>query len=116
PATEQKVKAGFDVSLYAALEKEQLPLFNSEGARKVVKYLESLAQEIQSQVGQRCTVEVIPNADSIVLDPHRDFQPQAMLQTRISHGRGLDQVEGTSEEQALEILREKLHEFGVKEG
>ena len=34
PPIEQKVQAGFDVNLYGALEKEQLPLFSSEEARK----------------------------------------------------------------------------------
>jgi hypothetical protein len=115
PRIEQKVQAGFDVNLYGALEKEQLPLFRGEGARLVVNYFESVAEDIQSKVGQRCTVEVIPCTDSIVLDASRHFQPQAMLQIRISHDRGLDQPVGPSEENALKAIREILHELEARQ-
>lgn len=115
PQIDQKVQAGFDVNLYGTLEKEEFPLFRSEGARKAVTYFESVAQEVQSTAGQRCTVEIIPYTDSIVLDTHQHFQPQAMLQIRISHDRGLDQAEGPSEELALKAIRETLHQLGVKE-
>ena len=116
PPIEQKVQAGFDVNLYGALEKEQFPLYRSEGARRVVNYFEAVAQEIESTVGQHCTVEVMPCTDSLVLDTTQHFRPQAMLQIRISHDRGLDQPEGPSEERALEAIRETLHKLEVKEG
>lgn len=115
PPIEQKVQAGFDVNLYGALEKEQLPLYRSERARMVVNYFEAVAQEIQSKVGQHCTIEVIPCTDSLVLDTTQHFRPQAMLQIRISHCRGLDQPAGPSEERALEAIRETLHRLGVRE-
>jgi hypothetical protein len=111
----KKVQAGFDVNLYGALENEQMPLYHSEEARAVVNCLEMVAQEIQSKAGQHCTIEVIPYADSLVLDTHEHFRPQAMLQIRISHARGLDQPAGPSEEQALEAIRETLHKMGVRE-
>ena len=112
---EQKVQAGFDVNLYGALEKEQLPLYRSEGARMIVNYFEAVAQEIQSKVGQHCTIEVIPYTDSLVLDTTEHFRPQAMLGIRISHDRGLDQPAGPSEDQALEAIRETLHQLKIKE-
>ena len=115
PPIEHKVQAGFDVNLYGAVEKEQLPLYRSEGARKVVNYFEAVAQEIQSKVGQHCTVEVIPYTDSLVLDTTRHFRPEATLQIRISHDRGLDQPAGPSEERALDAIRETLHKLEVKE-
>jgi hypothetical protein len=116
PRIEQRVQAGFDVNLYGTLEKEQMPDFDSKEAREIVRYFESRAREIQSQAGQRCTVEVIPCPDSIVLDTRQHFQPEAMLQIRISHDRGLEQAEGPSEEEALQAVRETLHELGVREG
>jgi hypothetical protein len=115
PPIVKKVQAGFDVNLYGALENDQLPLYRSEGGRMVVDYFEMVAQEIQSKAGQHCTIEVIPYADSLVLDTHQHFCPQAMLQIRISHARGLDQPAGPSEEQALEATRETLHKIGVRE-
>jgi hypothetical protein len=115
PPLDQRIQAGFDVNLYAALEKPRLPLFGTEEALKAVKYFESVAQEIQSRVGQRCTVEIIPCTDSIVVDTHQHFQPEAMLQIHICHDRGLDQPKGPSEEEALRAIREILHELGVRE-
>lgn len=115
PATEQKVQAGFDVNLYGAVEKEQLPLYRSEEGRKVVNYFEAVAEEIQSRAGQHCTVEAIPYTDSLVLDTTQHFRPQAMLTIRISHDRGLDQPAGPSEERALAAVRETLHKLEIKE-
>jgi hypothetical protein len=115
PPIERRVQAGFDVDLYGVLETEELPIFQSEGAHKVVGYFESIAHDIQSKVGQQCTVEIIPYADSLVLDTHQHFRPQAMLRIQISHARGLDQPAGPSEEQALQAIRETLDELGIKQ-
>jgi hypothetical protein len=115
PPVQQKVQAGFDVDLYGAHENYQVPRLDSEDARTVIDYFESLAREIQSAAGQHCTIEVIPCPDSLVLDTQKHFQPQVMLQIRISHERGLDQPAGPSEEQALKAIRETLHEFGARE-
>ena len=113
--TEQRVQAGFDVNFYSALETSQMPLFRSEGVRSVVDYFESVAQEVQLKVGQRCTVEIIPYTDSVVFDTHQHFRPEAMLQIRISHDRGLDQPAGPAEEQAPKAIQERLHQLGVRE-
>jgi hypothetical protein len=115
PPKGQKVRAGFDVDLYGVLENETLPLYHSEEARRVVKHFETVAQEIQSKVGNHCTIEVMPYADSIVLDTHQHFQPEVMLRIRISHDRGLDQPQGSAEEQALIAVREALLGLGVRQ-
>ena len=115
PPKEQKVQAGFDVDLYGVLENEKLTLYYSEEARRVVKHFETVAQEIQSKVGNHCTIEVIPYADSMVLDTHQHFRPEVLLRIRISHDRGLDQPEGPAEEQALIAVREALLEVGVRQ-
>jgi len=115
PEVEKKVQAGFEVDLYAALDKCQVPPFDSEQALTVVNYFESLAREVESAAGNNCTVEVIPYEGSLVLDTQVHFQPEAMLQIRISHHRGLDQSEGPAEEKALKAIREALRELGVRE-
>jgi len=115
PPIQQRVQAGFDVDLYGTLEKEELPLFQSEGARRVVDYFETIAKEIQLKVGHKCTIEIMPFIDSLVLDTHQHFQPQAMLRIRISHARGLDQPEGSPEEQALITIQGRLRELKVRE-
>ena len=114
PPTVQKVQAGFDVDLYGVLEKEQFPLFRSEQGRLVVDHIKAVAQEIQSKFGGRCTIEVIPDENSEVLDTHHHFEPQASLRIRISHARGREQPNGPSEEQALEAIREVLTKLGVR--
>jgi hypothetical protein len=115
PPVERKVQAGFDVNVYGTLiVKEQFLPYHTDEARMVVDYFEKAAREIQSRVGQNCTIEVTPCADSVVLDTQQHLQPQVMLQIRISHTRGLDQAQGPSEEQALEAIRETLRELGAR--
>ena len=113
PSVGQRIHAGFDVDLFGALDKMEVPRPLREEADIVFGYLEAVAREVQSQVGQGCTIEIIGYPDSLVLDSH--FQPQAMVRIRISHSRGLDQSEGASEEQALEAIRDKLHALGLRE-
>lgn len=114
PPVEEKIQAGFEVDLSAALEKCEFPVFHTEKARMVVSYFESLAREIEAAAGQHCTVDVIPD-ESLVLDVQKHFQPEAMLQIRISHERGLDQPAGPPEEQALKAIRSALHELEIRE-
>ena len=115
PPTGQRMQAGFDVDLYGTLETWHLPLYDSEEGHEIVHYFETVAQEVQSEVGHQCTVEVIADSDSLTLDPQHHFRPQAMLKMRIGHDRGLDQPKGPAEEQALQAIRERLHELKVRE-
>jgi hypothetical protein len=116
PHTEQKVHAGFDVDLYGTVDKEVLPLYQSDAARTTVDYLEAAAKKIQTDVGKQCTIEVISYADSLILDTQQHCQPEVMLRIRISHTRGVAQPAGPAEEQALNAIREALHDLRVKEG
>jgi len=116
PAIAQRVQSGFDVDLYGTLlEKEHLPLYEIEGAGTVLDYFAKVAQNIQSDIGQHCTVRVITYSDSLVLDTGHDLRPEIMLRIRIGHTRGLDQAEGPAEEQALKAIRQVLGELEVKE-
>jgi hypothetical protein len=114
PPVIERVQAGFDVNLYAVLETARFPLLHSDAAHRVINFLESAGQEIQSTAGNHCTVEVIPCTDSAVLDAQEHFQPQEMLRIRISHARGLDRPEGPAEELALKATEELLHELGIR--
>jgi hypothetical protein len=114
PSVGQRIHAGFDVDLFGTLDKMEVPrLLLREEGDIVIGYFEAVAREVQSQVGQGCTVEIIGYPDSLVLNSH--FQPEAMVRIRISHSRGQDQSEGRSEEQALEAIRDKLHALGLRE-
>lgn len=116
PGSGRKIQAGFDVFLYGTVDKMRLPLFGGEEAHKVVDYFQMAAQQIQSKWKKYdTTIEVMPHGDSMVLDTHHHFQPEAVLQIEISHDRGLDQPSGPSEEQALGEIHEILHELGVRQ-
>lgn len=113
PSIEKRIHAGFDVDLFGTLEKAEMPSVLKEEGDLVIGYFETLAREVQSEVAQNCTVEVIRYPDSLVFDPR--LQPQAMIRIRISHSRGVDQTEGPAEERALQAIRAKLQELGTKE-
>ena len=116
PAIRQRVQSGFDVDLYGTLlEKEHLPLYEIEGAGTVLDYFAKVAQDIQSRIGQHCTVEVIRYSDSLTIDTGHDFRPEIMLRIRIVQTHGLDQAEGPPEEQALGAIRQVLRELDVRE-
>lgn len=112
----RKIQAGFDVFLFGTVERMRLPLFGGAEASKVVDYFQTAARQIQSKWEKyHTTIEVMPHDDSLVLDTHHHFQPEAVLQIEISHDRGLDQPSGPSEEQALGEIHEILHQLGVRQ-
>ena len=116
PGSGRKIQAGFDVFLYGTLDKMRLPLFGDAEGNKVVDYFQTAAEQIQSKREKyHTTVEVMPCGDSLVLDTHHHFRPEAVLQIRIGHDRGLDDPAGPSEEQALDEIHEILHELGVRQ-
>jgi hypothetical protein len=111
----QRIQAGFDVDLSGTVDKMELPDLHSDEYGTVVHYFEAVAREVQSNVGQDCTVEVVSYRDSLVLGTREHLQPVAMLTIRISHCRSLDQPEGPAEEQALKAVLERLHGLDVRE-
>lgn len=116
PATAQRIQAGFDVDIYGTLlETEHLPLHDIEAAPFVLDSFEKAAQEIQSRIGQGCTVQVLTYSNSLVLDTKHAFRPEVMLRVRIGHCRGLDQAKGAPEEEALSAVRQMLREMDVRE-
>jgi hypothetical protein len=110
---QRMLQAGFDVDLYAELQTEQFGLDNDQKAHEMRLYFESVAKQIQTEVGQQCTVEIMPYRDMVILDTHDHFRPEAMLQVQIGHCRGMDQPSGAPEDQALHILEDRLHDLGI---
>src|SRR5262245_11436071 len=114
PPLVQRIQAGFDIDLSGALDKMELPDLHREEYGIVARYFEEVTREVQSKVGQHCTVEVVSCWDSLVLDTSEHLQPEAMLTIRISHSRSLDQPEGPAEEQALNAVLDRLHGLDVR--
>jgi hypothetical protein len=116
PAIGKRVQTGFDVDVFGTLlGNEHLPIYRIEGARMVSDYFGEVAHDIQSRIGQCCSIEIATYDDLIVVNTKDDFRPEGMLRIRIGHSRGMDQPEGPPEEQALEAVRQVLRELAVKE-
>jgi hypothetical protein len=116
PVVFQKIQAGFDIDLFGTVPDMQMPSPHTPEGYPVAHYFEAVAEEVQSKVGNRCTIEVIQKWDSLIIDTHRNFAPEVRLRIRISHERGLDQAAGPAEEQALNAIRDRLHELDVRQG
>lgn len=110
----KRVQSGFEVSVYGVLSGQQLPLFKTEAAHTALDYLDSAARQIASKAGDCCTIEILPRTDSMILDPGQQFQPEGMLQIRISHVRGLGEPAGPSEDVALRSVQGLLRDLGIK--
>ena len=109
--TTKRVQAGFDVDVYGMKPShEQHP-----GRDYVLGYvvLENLAESLLPQIGEYCSVEVIPFPSTVVFDSKRQFQEEGMLRIRIMH-KGL-QPAGEPEERALKEIKERLHDLGLKQ-
>jgi len=115
PPGQQRIQAGFEVDLYGAVEKAQWPPTGRDEAPRIVEYFTTMTKEIQTRVGQHCSVEIIRSPATLCLDTREHFQPQAMLRILITHTRGLDQPSGPVEERVLNAIREMLGQLGLKQ-
>ena len=107
--TTKRIQAGFDIDVYGIKPRhEQHP-----GRDYVLGYaaLEQLVGTILPQIGESCSVEVIPFPSAVVFDARRQFQEEGMLRIRITR-KGL-QAAGEPEERALKEIRERLHDLGL---
>lgn len=109
--TTKRIQAGFDIDVYGIKPShEQHP-----GRDYVLGYvaLEKLVQTILPQIGESCSVEVIPFPSEVVFDAKRQFQEEGMLRIRVTH-KGL-QPAGEPEERALKEIKERLHDLGLSQ-
>jgi len=105
------IQAGFNIDVYgikASLEPEP-----SSDYVLVYRALEKAVETVLPQANNHCLIEVIPFPSTVILDTKRRRQPEGMVRIRITHGRGLDQAAGASEESALKEIEERLHDLGV---
>jgi len=112
PATSRTVHAGFNVDVYgirtADTESEIPP--RDEYAVAYAE-LEQIAEKVSKQASDFCSLTVIPFPSTAFI---RDQgKVEAMLRLRISHGRGLDQAAGLSEQRALEEVEKEIKNLGI---
>jgi hypothetical protein len=113
-AARRTIQAGFDIDVYgikASLEPEP-----SSDYVLVYRALQEAVETVLPHADNHCSIEVIPFPSTVILDTRRHLQPEDMLRIRITHGRGLDQAAGASEESALKEIEKRLHDLGVSLG
>jgi hypothetical protein len=112
PPSSRRIQAGFDIDVFGIVN-GPAPAPSPE-YELVFQALSRLAEAIQTHSSDRCSIEVIPLASTVIVDPKRHFQQEATLRIRIAHSRGLDQPAGPAEERTLHELQEQLKILGVK--
>ena len=113
-AKTRRIQAGFDVDVYGIKTNDDpaLPGLSPGYALSWANLLE-LVKTISSHSADGCSIEVIPFGSTVFLNTKNHLQPEAMLRVRITHGRGLDQPAGLSEQSALEEIQKELQSLGV---
>ncbi len=109
--TTKRIHAGFDIDVFGVKPShEQHP-----GRDYVIGYLEleKLVETIAPHIGESCLVEVLRFSSTVVFDPKRQFQEEGMLRIRITH-KG-PQAAGGPEELALNKIKERLHDLGLRQ-
>jgi hypothetical protein len=107
----RRVHAGFDVDIYGTVLKGQ----HHPDAREywfICTSMQKLAQCVNTT--DCCEVQVIPFPSTMVIDTHRQMLRLGMLRIRITHGRGIEQPAGLSEQRALKEIEAKLREAGSR--
>jgi hypothetical protein len=110
----RRIQAGFDVDVFGIV-KGPAPRPSQE-YELIYQALSRLAEAIRSHTSDGCSIEVISQASTVILDPKLHLQQEATLRIRIAHSRGLDQPAGPAEERTLQKLQEQLRTLGVKAG
>lgn len=105
------IKAGFDIDIYGMSPDNKMIM---PGSDYTLGYAEvhRLAMETANLVDGSCSIEAIPFPSRMVITDS-GHTVQGMLRIRISRARGLDQLIGVNEEQALKELEKRLHELGL---
>jgi len=106
-----KIHAGFNVDVYGIRTEDDAPETPPPG-EYVLGYvaLETLADKVSQQMGDRCLLEVIPLPSTVVIDG-RDGKVEGMLRLRISGGS--NQPAGLIEQRALQQVEQELQDIGV---
>jgi hypothetical protein len=110
----RRIQAGFDIDIFGIV-KGPAPVPSPE-YELVYQAISRLAGAIRPHTSDGCSIEVIPLASTVILDPKLHFEQEATLRIRIAHSRGLDQPAGAAEERTLQELQEQLRTLGVKAG
>ena len=113
PATTRRLQAGFDIDIYAeriANDGSWTPPPDKYGLGYAA--LQRIAKNVSQHATDFCSIEVIPSPSTVVVDIRDHGKIEATFRIRLSHGRGLDQPAGLSEQRALEEVEKELKSMG----
>ena len=110
-AASRKIHAGFDVDVYGTVVGGT---WNPEPVEYwfICMSIQKLLRSVNT--AGSCRIEVLPFPSSTVLDTRRQMQRLGILRIRITHGRGLEQAAGPSEQHALKEVEARLREIAVR--
>lgn len=107
----QRIHCGFDVDIYGTVSKgDHYP--DARGYQTICTGVQELAQSVGTTDG--CEVQVIPFPSTVVIDTRRHMLRLGVLRIRITHGRGIEQPAGPSEQRALRELEARLRDLGIR--
>jgi hypothetical protein len=110
----RRIQAGFDVDLYGSgPDLGSTIAFENGELQTALDQLSAACRAVVAQATENTTVEIIPFAESIVIDVKGHFEPEALVCIRITHSRGIDQPVGASEEKVLADVEDSLRSLGV---
>jgi hypothetical protein len=113
PAVQQRIRAGFDVDLYATGSGHE-PLLSKGEFRTTIHDLCAAFREVLAPANGAHNIEIIPFETSVVLNVEHHLDPEALVRIRITHTRGLDQPAGELEQKTLDDVIGLLHTLGVR--
>ncbi|HXB71131.1 MAG TPA: hypothetical protein VNY05_23040 [Candidatus Acidoferrales bacterium] len=115
PPIHRRIHAGFDVDLYGNRPDHGSALsFENGEPRATLDELCAACREVVAPATEYCTIEIIPDEATLILNVKSHLEPEALLCIRITHSRGLDQPAGASEERACADVGDRLESLGVK--
>jgi hypothetical protein len=111
-ATRQIIQAGFEVDVHGVSNKRDLELPPAAdyalGCAEFVKIAETVSHH-----ATECVIQVIPFPSSAFFEAHQDSHPEAIIRIQISH-RGVDQLPGRAEQDALSEIEKQLQALGIR--
>ena len=112
-ATRRIIQGGFNVDVHGVSNKNELELPPPGEYALGYGGLKRIADTVQDDVSE-CSIEVIPFPETVFSEGRENLRSEAVIRSRISDRRGIDQPVGLSEQHALEEVEKQLQDLGIR--